>query len=138
MVIDILGKLGPKVENWRGKIDTSFFDPISKEGINYDSGKVLITFHANNFRYKDVYANHYTQICRGRLIITQNRFIGIVDGHKLIDVPLDHPFFDKIVIEDNKSNRTNIILNLNEFSSGSKGTIELQYHIPVQDIKEHL
>jgi hypothetical protein len=35
------------VENWRGELQESFFKPLEDEGINYDSGRVQITFKAS-------------------------------------------------------------------------------------------
>jgi hypothetical protein len=134
--VNVPSVLGPKVENWRGKIDESFYEPLMNEGINYDSGKVWITFKADNFKGKGVYTTGNRQISRGRIIITVNRFIAIVAGHKLIDVPKDHPWFKEIVIDDSNPERFNIELDLKKFPNEFEGFISLGYHINPKDVKK--
>lgn len=135
--IDLPSLLGPKLENWRGKIDKNFYETLVNEGINYDSGKVWITFKTDEFKGKNAYVKGYIKISRGRIIITAKRLIAIVAGHKLVDVPLDHPWFKEIIFDTTNSDRFNVIINL-EKTSKHKGIIELGYHINPDDIKDYL
>jgi hypothetical protein len=128
--------LGPKVENWRGKIDKNFYETLLNEGIKYDSGKVWITFKTDKFKGKNVYVRGYGKISRGRIIITTNRLIAIISGHKLVNVPLDHPWFKEIIFETDKD-RLNIIIDL-EKTSEYEGIIKLGYHINPEDVKDYL
>jgi hypothetical protein len=129
--------LGPKVENWRGKIDKNFYETLVNEGINYDSGKVWITFKTNRFKGKNVYVREYQKISRGRLIITANRLIAIIAGHKLVDVPKNHPWFKEIMFDTNNPERFNIIIDL-EKTSKYEGIIKLSYHLNPENLKDWL
>jgi hypothetical protein len=138
VVINVISKLGPKIENWRGKINSEFIKTLEEDGLEYDSGKVWVDFKAEDFKSKGIYVSESLQVTRGRIIITKNRFIAIVSGYKLIDVPKDHPWFRKIVINDSKPERYKIELDLKKFETGFEGLIYLNFHIRAKTIKEWL
>jgi hypothetical protein len=138
VVINVISKLGPKIENWRGKINSEFFKTLEEDRINYNSGKVWVDFKAKDFKTKGTYASESLQVTRGRIIITKNRFIVIVSGYKLIDIPKDHPWFREIIINASKPERCKIELDLKKFQTGFEGLIYLNFHIQSEAIKEWL
>lgn len=126
--VNIYQILGPKV-------DKNFFDVLEKEGIVFDSKKVWLTFRAKDFKGKGVLASSIIRLSRGQLIISKKRFVAIAGGHKIIDAPVDYPFYKKIVFD--KSNPKRFIVNLNMADFGGKfsGNISLGYHIDPTKIK---
>lgn len=127
--INIYPKLGPKV-------DKDFFRLLKKEGIIFDSKKVWLTFRAKNLRGKGIYASSLIRLSRGQLLITKSRFIALAGGHKIIDIPKNHLWFKKLIIDKSEPNRYKITLDLDNFSSGFKGIVSLAYHIDSRLVEE--
>ena len=134
----ILSVLGSKVENWRGKMDKNFQAGLEAEGINYDSGKDWVTFSAKDIRGKGVYVSKSKQIARGKLIITGNRFVAIVGGFKVIDLPKDHHLFNELVFDDSNAEHFIIEVDYDKFPTEYTGLISIDYPIPPGNVKEWL
>ena len=62
-------------------------------------------------------------------MITRSRFVAIVGGHKIIDIPRNHKMFRRLAIDRSAINRYTIELDLGEFPGGLTGHISLNYHI---------
>ncbi|MGZ7160484.1 MAG: hypothetical protein ACXVHR_08415 [Methanobacterium sp.] len=135
---NIISNLGPKVENWRGKLDKNFYESLVNEGIDYESTKVFVTVKSDKLQGKNFFSLYYKEICRGSIIITSNRFIAIVKGHKLMDVPKDHSLFKEIIFDYSDPNRFNIFFDFNKFPNQFEGSLNLGYKLPSEEVKEWL
>jgi hypothetical protein len=134
--MSVLSVLGSKVENWRGKMDKNFLMGLEAEGINYDSGKVRVSFSADNIRGKGFYVSKAKQLARGKIIITGNRLVAIVGGFKMIDIPKDHPLFSEIVFDFNTPKHSIIEVKYDNFPNDYTGLISMNYQIPPENMKE--
>ncbi|MGZ7119752.1 MAG: hypothetical protein ACXVH2_08585 [Methanobacterium sp.] len=137
-MVNIISNLGPKVENWRGKLDRNFYESLVNEGIDYESTKVFVTVKSDKLKGKKFISLNYKEICRGSIIITSNRFIAIVKGHKLIDVTKEHPLYKEIIFDYSDPNRFNIFLDFNKFPNQFEGSLNLGYQLPSEEVKEWL
>lgn len=124
---NIISKLGPKISE-------DFFKALEKEGIIFDSGKIWLTFRASNLKGKGVYVGSHISLRRGRFVYTQKRLVATVSNRKIIDVPKESQFFEKIIINKNNPKRYKIEVNLNDFPTGFRGNISVEYHINLEKI----
>ena len=125
--INVYRHLGPKVTE-------EFRRSLEAERILFDSKGRWLTFRAKGVKGKCIYANRLVRLSRGRLIRGKNRLVAIAGGRKIIDLPLDHPLFEKLTIDRSNPKRYTIRLDLSQFPGGLKGEISLSYHInPLKD-----
>ena len=124
---NIYRHLGPKVT-------AEFLRSLEAERILFDSKGRWLTFRAIRLKGKGIYVNHLVRLSRGRLIVANNRLVAIAGGRKTIDLPLDHPLFEKLTIDRSNTKRYTISLELSQFPGGLTGKISLSYHIdPLKD-----
>jgi len=124
---NVFQHLGPKVTK-------EFLRSLEAERILFDSKGRWLTFRAKRVKGKGIYAIRLVRLSRGRLIVVKNRLIAIAGGRKIIDIPLDHPLFEKLTIDRSDPKRYTISMDLGHFPGGLTGEISLSYHInPLKD-----
>ena len=119
--------LGPKVTS-------VFLRSLEAEQILFDSKGRWLTFRAKRLKGRGIYANRMIKLSRGRLIVAKNRLVAIAAEWKIIDIPLDHPLFEKLTIDRSNPKRYTIRLDLGQISDELTGEVSLSYHInPLKD-----
>ena len=120
--MNVYSKLGPKVSK-------DFLCSLEKDGVIFDSGKVWITFEAEDVKGKGIYISSLKRLSRGRLILTEDRLIALAGGYKILDLSIKHELFNKLTIDRNDPERYKIKVDLSLFPTELAGTIFLAYHI---------
>ncbi|GEM_PF-3244303 len=127
VTVNIYNKLGPRV-------GADFFADLETEGIEYDSGKVWVTFTSDSLRGKGIIIKKVKRLSRGRLLITSRRFIAVVGGHKLIDVPKDSQYFRELEIDRSNPEQLEIKVDLVKFPSKLEGVFRLVYKVDLAQV----
>ncbi|MDD3887470.1 MAG: hypothetical protein PHN19_01715 [Patescibacteria group bacterium] len=53
---------------------------------------------------------------------------------KIVDIPLEHPLYQEIIIDRTKPKRFVITLDLSKFPAGYSGNIKLSFHLDPKSV----
>jgi hypothetical protein len=61
-----------------------------------------------------------------------------VGGYKLMDVPKNHPLYEKIIIDDSLPDRYILELDLDKLNTQFEGFLKIEYHINPKKVNKWL
>lgn len=99
------------------RIDQAFLDQLRAEGVIYESSSVWVQL-SSGMRW---------QLARGRIIITEQRFIALVGKWKIIDLPKQHSAAVQLQFDRTQQNWFTIRVV-------SKVELCLKYHLPANQV----
>lgn len=134
----ILTKLGCLVVNGAGNYDDKFMAGLEADGVNYDSGKVGVTILGHKIKSGWTYITGAKMITRGQIFITNNRFVAIVQGFKMIDFPKNHPLFKEVTFDSTNPEGLTIIIKYDNFPTDYTGTLTMKYKIKPEEVTQWL
>lgn len=116
--------------NQLGKlVDEQFIEQLYSEAILFDSNPIGMTVSASKLKSKGLYISSAKQRAKGRLIISQNRIVVIVNKYKLIDIPNKEEYLRLLNMDKSHSDQLKISIVLDDVSKVFTGIITLSFPI---------
>lgn len=118
----------------RNKIPKEIIHNLEKEAI-YNSKKRWAVFKSGKLVPSGIYSFDKARIGRGQIIITKNRLVALMSGYKIVDVPKEKQYLEKLMFDTSNKKRFKIIIDFSKFSAnGQNGVFSLNYFIPAKEV----